>query len=257
VECNRLVKFGRLLKFADKVGADFLATGHYAQIAKDPESKRYLLKKGLDAEKDQSYFLYALTQEQLSRSLFPLGTMTKGETRKLAKSFGLKVSDKPASQDICFIVEGDYRRFLAERFPEALQEGPIVDTGGRLLGHHKGIAFYTVGQRRGLGVAAGEPLYVLRVDAPTRSVVLGTSEEMLKDRISVRDVNWIPFEKPEGPLRVTVRMRYRQAEIPATVSCTGDAKAAVVLSRPEMTVAPGQSAVLYDGDLVVGGGIIE
>ena len=257
VECNRLVKFGRLLKFADKIEADYIATGHYARISKDKQTGRCLLKKGVDGEKDQSYFLYPLTQQQLSRSLFPLGEMTKTETREAARSLGLMVSEKPASQDICFIGEGDYRQFLAQKYPEALEEGPIVDTGGHVLARHKGIAFYTVGQRRGLRVARGVPLYVLRVDVATKSVIVGTKEELLKRTILVSRANWIAYDKPEGSLKVTVKMRYRQPDIPATVRLQDDGKVEVTLSEPQMSVAPGQSAVFYDGDVVVGGGTIE
>jgi tRNA-specific 2-thiouridylase len=257
VECNRLVKFGRLLKFADGVRADYVATGHYARIAEDKEMGRRLLKKGIDSEKDQSYFLYPLTQEQLSRSLFPLGEMTKKETRKLAKGFGLEVSDKQASQDVCFITDGDYRRFLAQKHPEALEKGPIVDTSGRVLGEHRGIAFYTVGQRRGLGVARGVPLYVIRVDPATKSIIVGTREESLRKKILVSRLNWIAFERLQGPLKARVKMRYRQREIPATIRQREDDRVEVELSRPARTVAPGQSAVFYDGDVVVGGGIIE
>jgi len=257
VECNRLIKFGRLLKFADKVKADYVATGHYARIEKDKKTGRFILKKGVDSEKDQSYFLYPLTQKQLSRSMFPLGEMTKKETRKLAKSFGLKVSDKPASQDVCFVADGDYRGFLGRRHPEALQEGPIVDTSGKALGRHKGIAFYTVGQRRGLRVARGAPLYVLRVDAATKSVIVGTRQELLERTVVVSRVNWIARHKPKEALKVTVKMRYRQPETPATVTPRAGGKAEVILSKPQMKAAPGQSAVFYDGDVVVGGGIIE
>jgi len=257
IECNRVVKFGRLLELADSFGADCVATGHYARVTRDVRTARYLLKKGTDAGKDQSYFLYSLRQEQLSRALFPLGEVTKEETRRLAESLGLGVSDKPASQDVCFLAGGSYRAFLAERFPESLEPGPIVDPSGRLLGRHRGIAFYTVGQRRGLGVAAGEPLYVLDVDKATRTVTAGSRDDLRKSRISVKHVNWIAFERPPERLEVDVRLRYRHRALRATVSPAGDGRVVVSFATGGTTAAPGQSAVFYDGDVVVGGGIIE
>ena len=199
-ECNRLIKFGQLLEFAKLMGADFLATGHYARASRDLQSGRRLLLKGADREKDQSYFLYALSQEQLARALFPLGAMTKDETRRLARSFGLPVSEKPGSQDICFLGEGDYRSLLAERHPEALQPGPIVDLRGRVLGTHKGVAGFTVGQRKSLGIAAAAPLYVLALRPAARTVVVGTKEELLQEKFTVLGINWIAADPPpESP----------------------------------------------------------
>jgi len=257
VECNRAVKFGRLLDFADSLGAAGVATGHYARLCRDRRTGRYLLKKGLDAAKDQSYFLYSLSQEQLSRAMFPLGEMTKEETRKRAKSFGLAVHDRPASQDVCFVADGDYRRFLAERFSESLQPGPIVNTRGDVLGEHSGVAFYTVGQRKGLGIAAAEALYVLAVQPALRTVVVGARKELMLSRLRVTNMNWIAFERPEGPLNVTVKVRYRQPEVPALVAPDGDGCAEVAFQAPQAAVASGQSAVFYDGDTVLGGGIVE
>jgi len=257
VECNRMVKFGHLLKVADALDADYVATGHYARVCRDRLTERHVLKKGVDADKDQSYFLYPLSQKQLSRALFPLGEMTKEQTRKLAKSFALDIHDKPASQDICFIGNADYRQLLAERFPELLRPGPIMDTQGQILGQHQGVAFYTVGQRRGLGVAVGEPLYVMAVDRATRTVVVGGRKQLQKSRISVRRVNWISFDEPPDSLELSVKIRYRQAEVPAIVSCRDDGGVIVSFSIPQTAAAPGQSAVFYDGDVVVGGGIID
>ena len=257
VECNRAVKFGRLLRLADALRVDRIATGHYARVGRDPVTGRHVLRKGVDADKDQSYFLYSLSQEQLSCAMFPLGEMTRAETRRLAESFGLNVSDKPASQDICFLGNADYRRFLAERSPESLASGPIVDTGGRVLGRHRGIAFYTIGQRKGLGVAAGEPLYVVSVDRSARTVVVGRRDELQKMCVSVRRVNWIAFDRPAGALEVTVKMRYRQEAFRATVSPAEGDRAVVAFDRPQDAAAAGQSAVFYDGDVVVGGGIID
>ena len=216
-----------------------------------------MLKRGVDAEKDQSYFLYPLSQEQLSRALFPLGEMTKRQTRELARSFGLKVCDKSASQDVCFVGTGDYRRYLAERFPESVRPGPIVDGQGRVIGEHGGIAFYTVGQRKRLGIAASERLYVLSVDASTATVVVGGRDDMRTEAVSVRQMNWIAFEHARGPLELNVRLRYREPEVAAHVLPGDDGGAEVRFAEPHARVGAGQSAVFYDGDVVVGGGIIE
>jgi len=257
VECNRVVKFGRLLELAGTLGADYVATGHYAQIGPDSRTGRHLLKRGADAEKDQSYFLYPLSQRQLSQALFPLGAMTKEETREAAAELGLHVSRKPASQDICFLGDTDYRHFLAERFPEALRPGPIVDREGRVLGEHRGTAFYTIGQRSGLGVAAGHPLYVLATDPASGRVVVGRKEELQTREIAVGRLNWIAFEAPPGPLELEVKVRYRQEGQPATVSPVSGGRVIVSFAAPQARPAPGQSAVFYDGDLIVGGGIVE
>lgn len=257
VVCNHAVKFGHLLERARTLGADSVATGHYARTCRDPDTGRFLLKKAADHGQDQSYFLYGLSQEQLLRAMFPLGDMAKKDTRALARSLGLKVSDKPGSQDICFFGNGDYRRFLAERCPESLQPGPIVNTRGDVLGEHRGVASYTTGQRKGLGVAAARPLYVLAIDVATRRVIVGTRDEMLTRRISVGQVNWIAFDRPHGPLELTVNLRYRQPGSPAAVSCSEDGGVNLLFSTPQTMAAAGQSAVFYDGDVVVGGGIIE
>lgn len=258
VECNRAVKFGRLLEFAESVGAERVATGHYARVCRDDARGRHVLKKGTDPENEQSYFLYSLSQEQLSRAVFPLGEKTKEETRQTARDFGLKVSEKPGSQDICFLGEKDYRQFLSERFPESVRPGTITNSEGNVLGQHKGIVGFTIGQRRGVGVAAGTPLYVLSVDASTSTVVVGKREEMMRDRITVTQVNWISVDEPGMSLDLTVRIRYRQPEMPAAVSRLDDNKAEIVFADAQnVAAAPGQSAVFYDGDTVVGGGIIE
>jgi len=256
-ECNRLIKFGRLLEFARIIGADFLATGHYARTALDPQSGRHLLLKGADREKDQSYFLYGLSQEQLAAALFPLGAMTKEETRRLARSFGLPVSEKPGSQDICFLGEGDYRSLLAERHPESLQAGPIVDRRGRVLGTHKGVAGFTVGQRKSLGIAAGAPLYVLALRPAARTVVVGTKEELQQEKFTVAEINWIAFDPPPDNLEAEVKVRYRQPEQPAAIRMLAPGRAEVRWHSPQPAAAPGQSAVFYRGEGVLGGGIIE
>ncbi len=257
VECNRIVKFGRLLRLADNLKADYIATGHYARISQDSQTGRYLLKKGLDPEKDQSYFLYPLSQQQLSRILFPMGEMTKEATRKLAEKLGLRIFNKPASQDICFLGTGDYRELLTKRFPSYLQPGPIVNSKGEVLGRHEGIALYTIGQRRGLGYAAGIPLYVLSVNHETKEVVVGIREELKRNHISVSHVNWIASKEQREPLELSIKIRYRQPDIPARVTPKDEYCADISFFSPTIGVAPGQSAVFYKDDLVVGGGIIE
>lgn len=257
IECNHLIKFGRLLEFADGLGARSIATGHYARIERDPGTGRHLLKRAADLEQDQSYFLYTLSQAQLARAAFPLGRMTKEETRKVARSLDLAISEKPSSQDICFLGDGDYREFLTRRFPEALAPGPIVDTRGKVLGSHAGIANYTAGQRRGLGVAAGVPLYVIETDRTSQTVVVGTREEAVRESMTLAHLNWIAFDEPADLFRSTVRIRHRHVEVPSVVSRKGDGRVEVLFSQPQIGVAPGQSAVFYDGDVVIGGGIIE
>ncbi len=257
VECNRAIKFGHLLNLAVALGASHVATGHYARVVRDPHTGKYLLLRGVDPEKDQSYFLYSLTQQQLSHVLFPLGNMTKPDTRRLARRFGLDVSEKPASQDLCFVAEGDYRKFLTDRFPEALKPGPIVNTRRDVLGEHVGTVRFTVGQRRGLAVAAGKPLYVLSIHPATRTVVVGTRQETLIPRLTVSNVNWLSIDPPHYRTDLTVKMRYRQPAVPCVLTSGEDGDVEVVFRDPQSAVAPGQSAVFYDGDVVVGGGIIE
>ncbi len=257
VDCNRLIKFGFLMDKAMEFGARRLATGHYARVERDRETGRHILKKGADADKDQSYFLYSLSQNQLARAVFPIGQMKKRETRSRARKFGLAQHDRPASRDICFLVGQDYRSFLAERFPGSLQDGPIVDACGKELGVHKGIAFYTVGQRRGLGIGGGKPLYVLAVDVRARTLMVGSHRELLRSRMIVKKVNWIPFDSPPSPITLGVKIRFRQPESLARVTCLQDGRAEIVFEKPQAAVAPGQSAVFYHGDIVVGGGVIE
>ncbi len=257
VECNRLIKFGVLLDKAVEMGADRLATGHYARISGDPETGRQLLKKGADKDKDQSYFLYSLSQRQLARALFPLGAMPKHRVRARAKSFGLDFSKTAESRDICFLAGGDYRDFLVSRHPDLLKEGPVVDTEGRTIGRHKGVALHTIGQRKGLGIARDKPLYVVGIEIATSTIIAGSRDELFKRKLSLKNVNWIAFERPDEPIRVNARIRYRQPEVPAIVTDAGSKRAEIVFANPQMAAAPGQSAVFYDGDTVVGGGIIE
>lgn len=255
VECNRRVKFGELLTYARSIGAEAVATGHYARVAE--RGGRHVLLRGLDAARDQSYFLYSLSQEQLSRAVFPLGERTKEETRALAREMKLPVAEKPGSQDVCFLDSGDYRPLLAERRPEALRPGETVDMDGRVMGHHSGVANYTIGQRRGLGVAAGQRLYVVGIDPATARVVLGPPEALERESLRVRDVNWIAHDGPPVEIEATVKIRYRQPDVPATVVSLGDGRAELRFRERQATAAPGQSAVFYRGEAVVGGGVIE
>jgi tRNA-specific 2-thiouridylase len=266
VRCNQYVKFAALLKRAMSLGAQYLATGHYARIVKAKSAKRkaqnYLLKKSKDSRKDQSYFLYRLNQKQLSHILFPLGDYTKGQVRGLARKFKLPVAEKAESQEICFLPEDNYRGFLAERlskykprFIRALRPGPIVDTGGKVLGQHKGIAFYTIGQRQGLGIAFGRPVYIIRIDRRDNRLVVGTKEEASSREFLVKDAHFVsaPLKKK---VALKVKIRYNHAETPAEV-IPGSGFLKVSCKTPQFAVTPGQSAVFYSQDTVIGGGIID
>ena len=262
LECNRQIKFGALLEKARALGADYLATGHYARV-RELDSKFQLLK-GLDPKKDQSYALSILNQEQLSQAMFPLGEFTKDETRAMARRFGLRVAEKHESQDLCFIADGNYRNFLQRNIPGALVPGDIVDTRRNVLGHHEGLANYTIGQRKGLGCAVGEPLYVLALDATRNAVVVGRAAELGRRELVAGAVNWIAGEPPTEPIRATVKIRYRAAEAAADVyphpgpppPGAGEG-ARVLFDEPLRDITPGQAAVFYDGDVCLGGGVIS
>jgi len=256
VFCNPTIKFGRLLQEAQKLGAETVATGHHAQVRLDEGRERWLLVKGFDPLKDQSYALYRLSQEQLGRALFPVGGMTKTETRSLARQLGLPTAGKAESQEICFVPGDDYRAFLRARYPDAIKPGPIVDRSGRKLGEHTGLPFYTVGQRKGLGIAAREPLYVVSLDFENNSLVVGQAEDVFSDSCRVRDVNWIACSSPDRELRADVKIRYRHEAAPATVVPQETGRVLVRFDSPQRAMTPGQSAVFYAGDVVVGGGII-
>lgn len=257
IRCNDLVKFQLLLEYARSNGFDYLATGHYARIDQDPLTLRFLLKKGVDAGKDQSYFLYRLTQEQMRTVLFPLGGMRKTEVRSVARELALPAADRPESQEICFVPDNDYRSFLKEHAPEALRPGELVMTNGKVMGRHDGIAFFTVGQRRKLGVTAGERLYVVRVEPETNRIVLGKLSDLQTAEMSISDFNFIAIDQLRARMKVLVKIRYRSPFVPAVIEPAASERIHVIFDHPVPGVCPGQAAVFYDDDMVVGGGIIE
>jgi len=260
--CNNHLKFDQLLVTARQIGADLLATGHYARCEYDDERGRWLLKKPKDAAKDQTYFLFGLTQEQLSRTRFPLGNMTKPEVRELAKEHGLALAEKPDSQEICFVPNGDYKKFLdayMEEQGDALPDtsGELVTTDGKVIGQHGGIHNFTVGQRKGLGVATGSPLYVIEVNGEKKQVVVGRDEELWARRLRASKLNWIAVDDLCEPMNVTVKIRNKHQAAPAVIEKTADDELTAMFDDPQRAVTPGQAAVFYDGDVVVGGGWIK
>lgn len=260
--CNNHVKFDPFVEMAAGVGADKVATGHYARVRYDETSGRWQLLRAVDAGKDQTYFLWGLTQEQLSRTLFPLGGMRKPEVRALARELGIPIAEKADSQEICFVPNGDYAAFLdaylKEQGGEAPKvEGEVVDGGGRVLARHGGVHHFTVGQRKGLGVAAGEPLYVIETDASSQRVTVGRNEDLMRGRFTARGVNWVSIAEPAGPERAEVRIRNKHAPAWATVTALEGGRAEVRFDEPQRAVTPGQAAVFYGGELVLGGGWIE
>ena len=257
IECNRHLKFGKLLQKALDEGFDYIATGHYARIDFDESSGRYLLKKGADESKDQSYVLYCLTQHQLRHTLFPLGDMTKDDARTLAEEMSFVNAKKGDSQDICFIPDGDYASFIEGRLDYTLPKGNFVDTDGNILGQHQGIIHYTVGQRKGLGIALGKPAFVQSKSAEDNTVVLGSNEGLFRCELTARDVNLIAYEKLSEPLRCKARIRYNAKEQWATVTQTDENHLHIVFDEPQRAISKGQAVVLYDGDIVIGGGTIE
>jgi tRNA-specific 2-thiouridylase len=259
--CNNHLKFDQLLKTARSIGAERIATGHYAVNAFDPERGRWILKRPADLAKDQTYFLFGLTQEQLAHTLFPLGHLTKPEVREQARKNGLALAEKPDSQEICFIPGGDYKQFLAayleeqgERLPETA--GEMVASDGRVLGRHEGIFNFTVGQRKGLGVGSPTPLYVLQIEPASRRVTVGAESELASPTLRAHRLNWIAIAELTAPMRVRIKIRHRHEPAWATLSPAGPDEVEAVFDEPQRAVTPGQSAVFYDGDEVVGGGWI-
>jgi tRNA-specific 2-thiouridylase len=262
VSCNSRLKFASLDKLAESLGCDKVATGHYARVEFDKSANRYRLFRGRNLDKDQSYFLWELTQEQLSRAMFPLGEMSKPEVREVARASSLAVAEKKESQEICFVPDGDYAGFI-DRYLESTGsadktpgEGEIVSPSGEVMGQHDGIHHYTIGQRRGIGIAHEKPLYVINIDATKNQIVVGPQDELLSREFTAAGVNWIAFDKPEGEVRAEVRVRYRHAPEPATITQVANDRVRVIFDEPQRAITPGQTTVFYHGDEVVGGGWI-
>ncbi len=257
VVCNRYIKFGILVAYALEQGFDAVATGHYARIEQDNDSGRFLLLKGLDPVKDQSYVLYSLSQQQLAHILFPLGTLDKAGVRQSAKENGFAGAKSKESQDICFIPDGDYQGFIDRTAPGKVQPGPYLSITGEQIGIHQGVTRYTIGQRRGIGVGFGKPMYVVAKDAANNTVTLGENHDLLSAGLIAEDVNFIPVDTPRDSLNVLAKIRYNQTEQPAVVRVLPDNSVEVMFEKFQRAVAPGQSVVFYQGELVVGGGIIR
>ena len=257
IDCNRCLKFGVLLERALLLGYDYLATGHYARVKLDEASGKYRLLRGRDRSKDQSYVLYQLGQHQLAHLLLPVGEYDKSSIRRSARQAGLINADKSDSQDICFVPDGDYTRFLQEYGGVKMIPGDFVDRAGHVLGRHKGLPCYTTGQRKGLGVSAGKHVYVLRKNAQDNTILLGDNEELFTSVLTADRVNWISGETPASPLRVTAKTRYSQTEAAATVHPLPDGRIRVEFDVPQRAITAGQAVVLYDGEQVLGGGTIE
>jgi tRNA-specific 2-thiouridylase len=257
VHCNADLKFAHLVERAAGLDAAAVATGHYARVEYDEDRRAYRLLRGADADKDQSYFLFSLTQDQLARALFPVGSLTKRAVRAHAARLGLSVADKPDSHEICFVPDGNTGDFVERHLDHAPHAGEIVDTGGRVLGQHRGLHRYTVGQRKGLGLATGQPMYVLRLEPLDDRLVVGPREELGRSAFTAARVNWIAGAPPSGPIRATVRIRHRHQDAAATIEPDGDTCAHVSFDVPQAAVTPGQATVFYDGDSVLGGGWID
>ncbi|MBI3281423.1 MAG: tRNA 2-thiouridine(34) synthase MnmA [Acidobacteria bacterium] len=260
--CNNFIKFDQFLELADGIGARQIATGHYARLRHNVETGRWEMRRGADLAKDQTYFLWGLTQAQLARTEFPLGEYSKPQVREMARQMGIPVADKGDSQEICFVPNGDYAAFINAYFreqgiPASAARGPITDREGRVLGEHAGVHHYTVGQRKRLGIAAGEPLYVVATEPAEQRVIVGRGDELLRATLTARDVNWVSIASPSAPLRAQVKIRNRHAPAGATVTPAGERAAEVRFEEPQRAVTPGQAAVFYDGDRVLGGGWIQ
>jgi len=258
IRCNQFIKFDHLWRKARELEAEYVATGHYARIVKSQiTSSKFQLLKGIDFKKDQAYVLYMMSQENLAHTLFPNGELTKSEVRKLAKKYNLPVHDKEESQEICFVEDDDYGRFLKEVYPEAVKPGPILDRDGNILGMHGGIAFYTLGQRKGIGHHQGLPKYVIEIDREKNLIVIGDQEDTLGRELVAERVNYVAGQAPEGPLAITAKIRYNSAEAAAVLCPQAQDQARVKFEKPQRAITPGQSVVFYKGEEVIGGGIIS
>lgn len=255
IACNRYIKWESLLQRSVGIGADFIATGHYAKVVQLPNG-RYALQKSATERKDQTYALYNLTQEQLSRTLMPVGEYDKDEIRKIAEKINLRIANKPDSQEICFIPDNDYGRFISEYAGIEMEPGDFVDINGNVVGRHKGIAHYTIGQRKGLGLAMGKPVFVVAIDPEKNVVVVGDNEDVFSKGLVASQLNFMAIERIEGEMRFAGKIRYSHKEVPCTVRMSGEDEMEVVFDDPVRAVTPGQAVVLYDGDTVVGGGTI-
>jgi tRNA-uridine 2-sulfurtransferase len=261
--CNNMVKFDDFLTLADGIGAERIATGHYARVRWDAVLERWQMLRAVDRAKDQTYFLFGLSQQQLARTVFPLGEFTKPQVREMARELGIAIAEKPDSQEICFVPNGDYAAFIDAYFREQGNErdqtvGQLVDASGRELGRHSGVHHYTIGQRKGLGIATGEPLYVIETNPATQTVVVGRNEDLLSSTLTAASVNWVSIPPPESPIRTLVRIRNKHAPAMATLELDGGPDRIVArFDEPQRAVTPGQAAVFYDDDLVLGGGWIE
>lgn len=256
IVCNEKVKFGTFLQKALELDCDYVATGHYAVVEYSQDRGRYILRKGKDSGKDQSYTLYGLTQEQLSRTLLPLGRYEKDKVREMADELGLVTASKPDSQEICFVPEGDYRGFMERYAPESKRPGPIMDMEGNVLGEHQGIAFYTIGQRRGLGIAHPTPLYVVALDEAKNAVIVGPKEAVEGAALLAEAVNFVAIDELSDAMRVECKIRYRFQDAPAVIEPGPNGSVITRFDEPQRAITPGQSVVWYDGDVVIGGGII-
>ena len=254
--CNRKIRFGYLLDYARTLGARCLATGHYARVRRDAAG-RYQLWRGADRAKDQSYVLSVLGQADLTQALFPVGDYTKSQVRGLAAERGLPTASRVESQDLCFVADGDYRRFLADHAAETMRPGPILDRRGRQIGTHRGLPFYTIGQRSGLGIAAGQPLYVLELDVARNALIVGAAAELGRTTLRTGPVNWIAGEPPDGPFAAQVQIRYHATPAPATVTPQPDGGVEIAFAAPLRDITPGQAAVFYEGEVCLGGGVIQ
>lgn len=256
LECNRHIRFNYLLKNALALDADYLATGHYARVEHRDDGK-HVLRKGMDDHKDQSYVLSVLGQDQLKYALFPVGEYTKAEVRQIAARFGLPTASKKDSQDLCFIGDNNYRRFLSEYAPDVMKPGPIIRQDGHVIGEHQGLVNYTIGQRKGLGVQSLEPMYVLSLDMSKNALIVGTAEELGQSSLTARRVNWVSGICPETPFEATLKIRYKAAPVPALIDPLTGARFVARFQEPLRDITPGQGAVIYNGDEVLGGGVIE